>query len=93
MRASSHPCDRLLSDAVAAFERIASGQPANCAKEVTDALIKYDLIRPTVQVVGRDSLGLVLRHGHSLLPDVEKQWKFLRGDGAERGLYRPGCST
>ena len=83
---SNHPCDRLVSDTIIAFERIASGQPANCAKEITDALVRYDLIERTVRVVGRDSLGPVLRHGHSLLPVVEEQLKLLRRNGAERGL-------
>lgn len=80
---SNHPCDRLVSDTSTAFERIASGQPANCAKEITDALVRYDLIARTVQVVGRDSLGPVLRHGHLLLPVVEEQFKLLRSNGNE----------
>ena len=61
---SSHPCERLLSDLVEAFERIAKGRAPACAPAVTSALLAYGLIRPTVRVTGIDSLGPIIRHGY-----------------------------
>jgi hypothetical protein len=76
---AKHPCDRLVFDAIDAFERIARGEPANCAGSVTAALLGYGLIRPTVRVIAKDSLGPVFRRGHSVAPDVELEWLSFKG--------------
>lgn len=60
----SHPCERLLSDLVEAFECIAGGRPPACAPAIMSALLAYGLIRPTVRVIGIDSLGPIIRHGY-----------------------------
>lgn len=74
----THPCDRLLNNTLQAFERVARGLPANSEKAITDALVTYELIQPTVRAIGRDSLGVILRHGYSLPADVEAEWQLLR---------------
>lgn len=77
---ANHPCERLFNDALGAFERIARGEPSNCAAPVIDVLA-YRLIRPTVRVIDRDSLGPVVRHGYSLSSEVRSEMaSSLRGE-------------
>ena len=63
----NHPCDRLFNDILEAFERVARGAPPNCAAPVIDVLLSYGLVRRTVRVIDRDSLGPIVRHGFSLI--------------------------
>lgn len=70
MVTESHPCDCLFNDVLQAFERVARGASPNCSNAVVDVLLTYGLIRRTVRVIGRDSLGPVIRHGYSIPPEV-----------------------
>ncbi|MCS3893427.1 hypothetical protein M2171_002560 [Bradyrhizobium japonicum USDA 38] len=66
MITESHPCDILLNDVLEAFERVTRGTSPNCPNAVVDVLLEYGLIRRTVGVIGRDSLGPVIRYGYSV---------------------------
>ena len=74
MSSTSHPCDVLLSEVASAFERIARGLPPDCKASVAEALIEAGLVRRSVRVVGRDSLGVVVQRGYRLTRDAETQW-------------------
>ncbi|TWI70519.1 hypothetical protein IQ16_03692 [Bradyrhizobium huanghuaihaiense] len=70
---ANHPCDRLFNDILETFERIARGASPNCADVLVKVLLDYGLVRPTVRVIDRDSLGPIVRHGYSLSSDVRSE--------------------
>lgn len=70
---ANHPCDRLFNDILEAFERIARGASPNCADSLVKVLLDYGLVRPTVRVIDRDSLGPIVRHGYSLSSEVQSE--------------------
>lgn len=75
MSGRNHPCDALVSEVANAFERIACGLTPTCQNAVTEALISAGLIRKSVRILGRDSLGLIIQHGYVLSQDAEAHWR------------------
>jgi hypothetical protein len=70
-----HPCDDFLTAAAQAFDCIAAGVPPDCPQPVLNALLENGLIRRSVRVVGRDSLGPVVRHGYIVPAPVYSKWR------------------
>ena len=68
-----HPCDHLFNDILETFECIARGASPNCADALLKVLLDYGLVRPTVRVIDRDSLGPIVRHGYSLSSEVRSE--------------------
>jgi hypothetical protein len=62
MRLNKYPCEDFCTATVQAFDNIAAARPANCESYVVSALLDSGLIRRSVQVVGIDSLGPILRY-------------------------------
>lgn len=73
MMSANHPCDGLFNDILEAFERVARGASPNCADALVNALLSYGLIRRTVRVIDRDSLGPIVRHGYSLSSELQSE--------------------
>lgn len=53
-----HPCDGMTETQIAAFEQIATGQPANCQWPDIDALMSRGVIARGEDDIRRDAMGI-----------------------------------
>jgi hypothetical protein len=70
-----HPLDDFLITTVQAFDSIAAGRPPDCPQTILDALLDRGFICRSVRVIGRDSLGPVVRHGYMVPPALHSRWR------------------
>ena len=63
---NSDPCYRLYRDALAACKRVERGGGPNCPPALLDLLLSYGILKRDVRIIGRDSLGPVIRNEYSL---------------------------
>jgi hypothetical protein len=83
---TEHPRHHLMIAVLETFDRVAGGRPPDCPKSVLSAMLENGLLRRTVRVAGKDSLGPIVQYGYSVPSQLQRQWcDFNRQDTAYLG--------
>jgi hypothetical protein len=71
---TEHPCHHFMITVLETFDRVAGGMPPDCPKSVLSAMLENGLLRRTVRVAGKDSLGPIMQYGYSVPALLQRQW-------------------